>query len=299
MKKLISIILFIFFIPLVVDAKEYYLDNLDLNQELECGDVLYPDTPNDLLSSSDNTIANVYGRFSKMYGRKFYFEDESCIYNNHSEICNGGYCRSLQISCYPDGKERKWVIDNVKVEPGGEAMSMYLRAILKEPKIIITNHINDRNKYIAKKDEILKYSVTIKNTGDGRSTDNIIITNVPKGLLVLEDKISDNGIYDVDNNIITWNYELLGAEEEYTFNYYAKVIDDSITEYVGNSYLTSSQVSEKVDSEDTNVHIEVINDSEIIENPYTKDNYHIVILTIVLIASFILYFVVTKRINFN
>jgi len=302
MKKImIPIILGIIFIPFMVNAEynHYYVDNIEINQEFECGDYLNPITPNDLLSSNENTIANVYQRFSIMYSRRFYFEDESSIYNNYSTQCNSSQCNEVQISCYPDGKERKWIIDKVKIQWSSEAAELYLKAVLKEPKISITNQINDNNTYNAKKDEIIKYSIKIKNTGDGKSTDNIIKTNIPDGLFIFEDQISDDGIYDKENNTITWNYELLGPNDEYTFNYYAKVTVEKITEYIGNSYITSSQIQEKVESDDTILTIEnKINVPDIIKNPKTVTSISMIIILIVLLVSSFAYILLKREKNY-
>ena len=300
MKKYwLLIIFFMILIPFYVNAEEYYVDNLNVDQELECGDILHPRTPSNLITNNENTIANTYGKFSIMYGHTFYFIDEYLNYNNQTILCsNGGLqCDNrVIISCFPEVNEKKWIIDQVVVNSNLEYADLYLKAVLKKPKISINNQVNGNDKYIAKKDEILKYSIIIKNTGDGKSTDNIVIANVPDGLLILEDQISDNGIYDKENNTVTWNYEILGVEEEYTFNYYAKVVKDNATEYISKAYITSSQVQEKIETDDTIVNIEnKISVPDTIKNPNTGTGIFIVISIIILIVSSSIYWIMKKE----
>ena len=297
-RLLLPILLFMLFIPFYVNAEGYYLNNLKIDQKFMCGDRILYKTPNELLSSEEDTIKNIYGNFENGYGRQFIFEELSLSKPIVIQPGNGVYCPpsscSVAIPCYPDGKDKYYKIS--KVEYDAEAFSIYFKAYESKPNLAISNYVNDSDKYFAKKDEILKYSVKIKNTGDGKSTDNVVITNVPNGLLVLEDQISDNGIYDKNNKTITWNYELLGAGAEYTFYYFTKVIDSKITEYTGNSYISSNQVQEKAESDDTIVNTEnKIIVPDIIKNPNTETGIFIVLLTIILIISSSIYFIMKKR----
>lgn len=299
MKKfLLPILLFLMFIPFYVNAEEHYLNNLKIDQKYMCNDIILYQTPNELLSTDEDTIKNIYGNFEIAYGRKFVFEELSpaepiIIQPGNGVYCPPNACR-VTMPCYNDGKDKYYKIS--KVEFDYESFSIYFKAYESTPNLVISNYINDNDKYFAKKDEILKYSIRIKNTGDGKSTNNIVITNVPDGLLILEDKISDNGIYNKENNTITWNYELLGAAEEYTFNYYAKVIDSNTTMYIGSSYITSSQVQEKAESNETIVNIEnIIIVPDIINNPYTGTRMFIAISIIILIVSSSIYLIMKKR----
>ncbi len=296
-KYIIFLILFLF-IPIFVEAEEYYIDNLDINQELECNDYLIAFTPDDLLSSNENSIAKIYGRVSKAYALNFYFEDQSSVYNNNQGSCTVDSCNNIYISCFPDGKERKWVIDKFEWSVPLEHANLYLKAIIKEPNLRIINQVNDTDKYVAKKDELLKYTINIKNIGDGKSFNNIIVAKIPLGLSIIEDSISDNGIYDKENSLIKWNYDLLESNQEHTFNYYAKIIDDGIKEYVGNSSITSDQIQDEVKSEDTNVSVqkkdEEIKEIDKIKNPNTGVNDYIIVSILIMIISIVV-FIILKR----
>ena len=140
-KYIIFLILFLF-IPIFVEAEEYYIDNLDINQELECNDYLIAFTPDDLLSSNENSIAKIYGRVSKAYALNFYFEDQSSVYNNNQGSCTVDSCNNIYISCFPDGKERKWVIDKFEWSVPLEHANLYLKAIIKRLPLKKLNYNN-------------------------------------------------------------------------------------------------------------------------------------------------------------
>lgn len=175
---------------------------------------------------------------------------------------------SYSIS-YPDdieyNKNIYWKLENV--EPEGEGIGLYFKSYNRTINLNIINKVNNADKYKAKKDEILMYNVKINNTGDGYSENNIITTIVSKEIEVEKDRISYNGIYNKEKNTITWIFDELGPNDEYTFNYYAKVVDDNIAEYIGNSYIRSNQVQEKVDSDNTIVNIEKNNRSKYNKKP--------------------------------
>ena len=295
-KKVLSSLLFIMFIPFIVNAKIYQLNNLKEDQIFLCNDEISLYTPMDELLDDEDTIYNKYGHFENMYGREFIFIDLDSTSNRINS--NGGYSPNsgtIPITCPNDNKERYWKITNIEYDLSLEYFSIQFTAYEKKPNLTITNLINDKEKYTAKKDEELKYSITIKNIGDGKSNDNIIITNVPKGISILEDRISDNGTYEKENNIIKWNKELLDPNQEYTFTYYAKITDINLTEYIGNSSITSNQIKEEVKSNNTVVNIEKTeNTTNNIKNPKTDTGNFIIILIVLLISS-LLFNLIRKR----
>ena len=288
MKKLIlPILLFMMFIPFYVNAEEYYLGNIKVGQRFENGDTIYhviqqgefledSDTLNNLIANERYPHLLGTDIFGRMYGINFVIDDTV-------NPCSGS-CQSFSFSHYPDGKEYYWTLENYEELSTLEAAAVYFKTHEKIPSISIISLVNDTDKYNAKKDEMLKYSVKVKNLGDGKSTNNTIITNVPKGIFVIEDKIADGGVYDKANSQIEWNYDLFEPDSEYTFNYYAKVIDDSINEYVGNSYIISEQILEKVNSENTIVILQNTSGKEI-TNPKTGVNNYIIIVGLLMTIS--------------
>ncbi len=326
MKKFIlPILLFAIYMPFVVKAesnisplcdicsekgiREYYVDNLKIGQELNTGDVLYLDTPTNQLSDDEDIIANLYP-YSEEYPWRpgqavyvsFYFDGVNKGHSNR-RIITGGYMFSTYYSnIYSNidfNKNIYWKLDKVEKLAGGEASALYFKSYNRTIHLNIINLVNNVDKFNAKKDEILLYSVKVQNTGDGYSENNIISTVVPKGLEIDKNKISDNGIYSEEDSIITWNLEELNPNDEYTFNYYAKVVDENITEYIGNSYITSNQVQEKVISNDTIVNIE--NKKSIpdtLKNPNTGTDISMIIIVITLLVSSITYTILKRNKNY-
>jgi len=277
-KLILIMFLIVLFIPILVDADdlyscdicsekgipEYYIDNLKIGQEFNTGDVIYRITPDDKLLDDEDTICNlnIYCP-SRAYGIIYFFDEVTINLGGAYASTIVGYGDNLPYysEVYNEinfDKNIYWKLEKVeRIEPE-EAVALYFKSYHRKVNLSITNKVNSLDKYKANKDELLLYSVSIHNYGDGYSENNIISTVVPKGLEVDKTKISDNGTYNEDKNIISWNLDELGPNREYTFNYYAKVIDDSISEYIGNSYITSTQVSERVNSDDTIVTIDTI-----------------------------------------
>ena len=150
-------------------------------------------------------------------------------------------------------------------------------------KLNITNTVNDTMIYNATNNRNLLYKISVNNAGDIASSNNKITTNIAKGIIVNENSISDNGVYNKTNNTITWTISNIDAGESYNLFYEAFVpIDALVTEeYIGNSYITSDQEQNEIKSGDTIVNLtgEFINtptttskDSSIIQNQDTVTN---------------------------
>ena len=323
-KLLLPILLFAIYMPFVVKAennispfcdicsekgiREYYVDNLKIGQELNTGDVLYLDTPTNQLIDDEDIIANLYP-YSEEYPWRpgqalyvsFYFDGVNKGYSNR-RIITGGYMFSTYYSnIYSNidfNKNIYWKLDKVEKLAGGEASALYFKSYKRTIHLNIINLVNNVDKFNVKNDEILLYSVKVQNTGDGYSENNIISAVVPKGLEIDKNRISDNGIYNEEDSIITWNLEELNPNSEYTFNYYAKVINSDIKEYIGYSYLTSNQAPEKVVSGNTIVSVE--NKKSIpntLKNPNTGTDISMIIIVITLLVSSITYTKLKRKKN--
>ena len=117
----------------------------------------------------------------------------------------------------------------------------------------------------------LEYKILVKNIGNAPSSDNVITTNVPQKVIVEETSISDSGIYNKKDNTITWRVDRIDIEEEFIVSYNAIAIKESDEkELIGNSNVTSQQMSSKVYSNNTIVSLDKI--VEIIYNPVTGSN---------------------------
>jgi high-affinity K+ transport system ATPase subunit B len=87
-------------------------------------------------------------------------------------------------------------------------------------------------------------------------------------VVVEESSISDSGVYNKQSNTISWNITKIDASEEVKVSYKAiapKSADGK--ELIGNSYITSDQVTTRVYSNNTIVTLDKI--VEIIDNPNT------------------------------
>ena len=131
----------------------------------------------------------------------------------------------------------------------------------------ITNTVNGMAKYNASKDNNLRYKIEVTNTGDVSSGNNVIVTYVPKGVIVNEKSISDNGVYNKKDHTITWNREHILANEKVEVSYKGTANKTANKELIGNSTIKSDQVPEAVQSTNTTVTLDRI--IEIISNPET------------------------------
>jgi uncharacterized repeat protein (TIGR01451 family) len=328
MKKFIlPILLLIIFTPIMVAAEhrykcakcadegisEYFIDNLKIGQEFYTGDIIYRSTPEEELLDDAGTIYHLYPYTETIpwgpghaYGINCFFDDIELSGSGSffgfsvglQSIWNYDYNSNTII--YPSvaniDKNKYWKLEKLEKIAGGEAANLYFKSYNRTINLNIINKVNNLDKYNAKKGEVLMYTIKIKNTGDGYSENNLITTNVPTGLEIDKNRISNNGTYNEEDNIITWNLDELGPESEYTFNYYAKVIDDNITEYVGNSFMTSKQVQEKLNSSNTIVNVEkTINTPITIKNPNTNTSGFLIIAMLLLMISSITFITIKRK----
>ena len=117
----------------------------------------------------------------------------------------------------------------------------------------ITNTVNNVLSYNATNNKKLTYNISVKNNGNITSSNNVIVTNVPDGITVKEDTISDKGVYNKTKNTISWVLSSLSPSESHTFTYEAIVPESALVtnKYIGNSYIMSDQIVTQVKSEDT------------------------------------------------
>lgn len=135
-------------------------------------------------------------------------------------------------------------------------------------KLEITNTVNNLAKYNASDNKKLEYKICVKNTGDISSTNNVIVSYVPKGIEVDLKSISNSGTYNKSDNTITWNIDLIEEGKEIELSYKAMAPSTANgNELIGKSSVISDQVKTKVYSNDTIVTLDKI--VEIIKNPKT------------------------------
>ena len=135
-------------------------------------------------------------------------------------------------------------------------------------KLEISNTVNGLTKYNATSSRSLEYKIMVENKGDMLSTDNIVITNVPEHVIVDETSISDSGVYNKNESIITWRIDKISANERKMLSYKAQAPNYvNGEELIGSSNVYSTQSVEKTYSNKTIVTLDRI--VEIINNPNT------------------------------
>ena len=135
-------------------------------------------------------------------------------------------------------------------------------------KFEISNSVNGLAKYNASNNKNLEYEIIVKNTGTASSSQNVIITNVPKQVIVDENSISNSGTFNASNSTITWNIDYINSEEQILL-YYRAIAPNDVNgeELIGNSNVLSAQVTTKTYSNNTIVTLDKM--VEIIKNPKT------------------------------
>ena len=135
-------------------------------------------------------------------------------------------------------------------------------------KFEISNSVNGLAKYNASNNKNLEYEIIVKNTGTASSSQNVIVTNVPKQVIVDENSISNSGTFNASNNTITWNIDYINSEEQILL-YYRAIAPNDVNgeELIGNSNVLSAQVTTKTYSNNTIVTLDKM--VEIIKNPKT------------------------------
>lgn len=135
-------------------------------------------------------------------------------------------------------------------------------------KLEISNTVNNLTKFNASSNKNLEYKIYVKNIGDAPSGNNVITTNVPDKVKVDESSISDNGVYNMKKNNITWNIERIDDKQEVVVSYRA-IAPTTVNgdELIGNSTVLSAQQTTESYSNNTIVTLDKI--VEIIKNPNT------------------------------
>ena len=167
-------------------------------------------------------------------------------------------------------------------------------------KLEIENTVNGALEFNAKDNRELEYKITVKNTGDATSGNNIIETTVADEVIVKEETISDAGNYDKVDKTITWRIDNLDSNEEYSVYYNATIssgVDKNKT-YIGKSKVFSNQ-SDEVSSKETKVFLnkssEVINGKDNLVNPNTYNTAVFGFSFILVILVIGVYFVKKKE----
>ncbi len=135
----------------------------------------------------------------------------------------------------------------------------------------INNYVNNLEKFTTTRGKTLNYRVEVVNSGTVSSTNNVIVTQVPKELVYVKGSASDGGIYNKTNHTITWKISKIVSNSKVSFRYSATVPKNVLTgiSFIGKSSITSQEIGE-IQSRKTNV--------SLINNPDTAAPIAVVVI---------------------
>lgn len=143
--------------------------------------------------------------------------------------------------------------------------------------------LNDKREILYSNQEAIEYRVVVKNNGNVKSKNNIISTIIPNKFKIVENSISNNGVYDSNNRSVVWQEDEINIGEtlEYTFKIIADDDLDQIITFKSdlNSDIVNNLISNEV----------VIN---YVENPETGEK---ILFTSVLILILVLLILIYQR----
>ncbi len=233
--------------------------------------------------------------------------EEDIVYYNNAQITHGDACINTSDSgTIIIGDESLCTYEDDSYNRYSSYYNVVPYFVSKKATVTleIKNTVNNVSKYDASKDKNLEYQITIKNTGNITSTNNVIVTYVPKEVEVNKNGISDNGTYNQNNHTITWVLGAIEANESKTLTYKATAPKETHQNLVGHSTIKSDQVAKEVISNDTVVVVEKeqesVNAKSIEENPNTANfgPYLLYSKPFLLVYSVLLIIVVTITVKF-
>lgn len=103
-----------------------------------------------------------------------------------------------------------------------------------------TGDFSDLASLIIKSGETYQYRIKIDNISAVGANSIVVKDNVPEGLIVDENTITNNGVYDSSNHLVTWNVDTLNAYDSISLEYSVKVPTDIS---LGTLYRSSAHIS--------------------------------------------------------
>lgn len=159
----------------------------------------------------------------------------------------------------------------------------------KEPaKLKIENFIEGKYTYDTTSNTRVSYKITVSNVGALTSYQNNIEISVPKKLKVDASSISNEGLYDEEENTVVWRVEEI--EGKANVDLYFDII---VPQEVKGEYKLGSKVSNKDESVEAEKN--TLNVSAPLENPKTGDTNQLIILISLTVISTIAYLIMNKK----
>ena len=231
---------------------------------------------------------------------KYYFDYKQLINVETiiQDIIDGKYNDIIKSDCQNPINER--IIDynsNNQSVQFSQIIKCGMNIINKKGTIDLSveNYVNKTSNILTNKNQKIDYSIIVKNSGTASSTENTIVSEVPKGLEYVEDSASPDGEYNEKEHQVEWKIEEIEAEETLELTYEAIVPKDADPniEYIGTTSINSREVPEDIKSEETIVKIE----KTPITNPKTNSFMNFILLVIPGILVSGTYFTTKRKVN--
>ena len=157
----------------------------------------------------------------------------------------------------------------------------------------ISSYVNNEEEMALKETSTVTIKVFLKNDGKAPSYDNVVVSNVPKGVEYVEDSATDNGVYNEESKTVTWNLDYLDSEKGYTFTYDVIVPKgQSSSVYVTTSSVSAGDNETPIESNEARVTTPGTGN---IVNPKTGDTRSSIIVVLLIISFSALYYSFTKK----
>ena len=236
--------------------------------------------------STDNSITDViiiYDISTTEY-MKYDIEED---YTKFDQEYKSGKYKNKMISCV----EIEDVQSKSTIVPPACQLEIINEKIKYE--LSIETLINESKSVTTEINKTLNYKVLLKNKSNIKTTNNKIITRIPKEIKVQENSISNKGVYNKEKHQIEWNIAEINVNETQTLTFKA-IAPNTVNEkeLSTTTEVTSDEITDPVISEKATL--------TIIDNPTTSNNIFIlIIISIVLTIGIVITITTSKKTKDN
>lgn len=158
-----------------------------------------------------------------------------------------------------------------------------------EVVLTIDNTIQEKHQISVSGNNRVQYKVLVSNTGNASSGNNIVKTSIPKEIEVVEDSISDDGVYSSSDRTIQWRIDYIDPYGEEELTYDVLVPGDKFGNYTVTSSVSSDQQNKLSISEPAVVNV--------VKNPHTGNITFAIELFLIFTILFVIYNLYRKITN--
>ena len=126
-----------------------------------------------------------------------------------------------------------------------------------KPNISISTTVNEKEAVNTTSNSKLTYRININNSGNAAALDNKVTSTLPEGFSYVDGSASNGGVYNANNNTVTWTLARIeeGSKVTLTYEAYAPNGLSSLKSYVSEATIESSNIQSKVVSNKTTVRL--------------------------------------------